>query len=216
MQYMLYAIGKKEDLVSPYNNCYIGVTHRIEKRWTEHSKSKFTVGNYIRKHSLTFEENMIILFFGSSQECYSKEIEYRPYPFMGLNESIGGVGGYKIPHTQETKDKISKAHKGRKTPWMYKVVENRRSYDGQGNPNAKKWLITSPKNDKYIIEGSFINFCEENKIMHTVLRKYINTIVPPLNEKNGRGGFRPKDDNAKYLRDNTSGWQLHLIMNVEN
>ena len=210
MQHIVYAIGKKENLIPPYDMCYIGVTHRPEKRWKEHSKSSFTVGEYMRKNNLTFEDNMIILFYGDIEQCYLKESEYRPLPFMGLNESIGGIGGYKIPHTEEAKKKISDAHKGRKVPWIHKVVKNRRPYNGSENPSAKKWLLISPNNDKYTIEGNLIDFCEKHEIMHRVLRNYIGNAVPEI-KYSGRGGFRPKTEYDKYIRENTTGWQLHLL-----
>jgi len=209
MQYIVYAIGLIEDLKHPYDNCYIGVTHRPEKRWKEHYKSNRKIGLFIREHNLTYD-NMVIIFHGSIEECYQKELEYRPYPYMGLNESIGGMGGYKIPHTDDAKKKISQAHKGREVPWINKVVENRKSYEGKNNPNSKKWLLTSPTGIEYIIEGNLTKFCNEQNILLTCLRYYEGRNVPnPSN--NSYGGFRAKNENSRILRENSTGWKLNIM-----
>lgn len=210
MQYIVYAIGKYEDLKEPYDGCYIGVTHRPEKRWKEHARSKRKVGQYIRENILTYEQNMIILFHGSCEECYCYELTLRPVADMGLNEAIGGLGGYKIPHTEETKQKISKAHKGRKTPWIHKTIANRKTYEGSENPHAKKWLLTSPDGMMYNVTGNLSKFCEEHQILLSCIRYYEGQNVPPTTN-NKYGGYRAKNEKSRKLRENSTGWKLDIM-----
>lgn len=206
MNYIVYAIGLKEDLIPPYDKCYIGVTNKPERRWKVHCKSEYTVGKFIRKNSLTYENNMIIIFYGTSDECFAKELELRPLEFMGLNEASGGHGG-KTVYTNGRNEKISKALKGRKVTWMSKVVESRGSYVGCKNPRAKKWLIINPAGKEYIIHGNLQKFCENNNILNTVLYNNKGSVVPSPNY-GGYGGYRPKSEDLKLKRENTSGWML--------
>ena len=62
MQYYVYCIGHKHDMIEPYDRCYIGVTHFIMRRWRNHLQSPFRVGNTIRKYSFTMEDNFAVIF----------------------------------------------------------------------------------------------------------------------------------------------------------
>jgi hypothetical protein len=123
---------------------------------------------------------------------------------------MGGFGGTtKI--TNERNKKISDKLKGvpKSEEHKRKLSESRRDKGiskGSNNPNAKKWLLISPKGDKIIVEGSFDKFCRENKILSSSLRYYKGTQVPPLST--GMGGFRAKSDESKKFRENTVGWKL--------
>lgn len=203
----VYAVGKTEDLIEPYDKCYIGVTIDLQKRWDFHSKSKYTVGRYIRENALTFEKNMIILHEGSESECFELEEKFRPSPLMGLNESSGGCGGF-TSYTPERNQKISKKHKGRKVTWMNKIVKARGSYAGAKNPNSKNWKALSPSGEEYIVEGTLVNFCLEHNLCVSSLRKYRNQVVPDIFKRKGRGGFRPLSPEQLKMRQNTTGWIL--------
>lgn len=208
-KYYVYAIGLKNDLIYPYKNCYIGVTNNLKSRWNNHTKSKYTVGNFIRTYQLSIENNMIVLYEGSSEDCFDIEEKYRPLPFMGLNEAIGGCGGY-TSYSQQRNEKISKANKGRKKTFeeIEKISKSKKGqHAGAKNPMSKKWLIKNPYGNEYIIEGTLAKFCNDNNILETCLRQYKNKVVPKPNY-NGYGGYRIKNNTSKVLRENTTGWSL--------
>jgi len=206
--YYVYAIGLKKYIKEPYLSCYIGVTKDLEKRWNSHTKSKYTVGKFIRENALTFEDNMVILYKGDDRECYKMEEKYRPYPLMGLNEAQGGSGGY-TSYSKERNKKISVAMKGRPRTEEHtrKIVENRKSYNDSANPNAKIWHLIDPQGKEYKVNGKFIKFCEENNLLHSCLMRYRGSKAPPINQ-NGYGGYRAKNEKSKFLRENTIGWIL--------
>jgi len=206
--YYVYAIGLKKHLKEPYSNCYVGVSNNLKRRWQAHTKSKYTIGNFIRKNALTFEDNFVIVYKGGEEECYEMEEKYRPYPLMGLNEAAGGHGGY-TNYSKERNDKISKSMTGKSKTEEHvkKIIENRKSYNDEENPNAKKWNIIDPQGKEYEVCGKFIKFCEENNLLYSCLMRYRGSEVPPIN-KNGYGGYRAKNEKSKFLRENTTGWTL--------
>ena len=204
--YSVYAIGKKEDLMPPYDNCYIGVTNDIDLRWNYHSKSKYRVGNTIRKHGLTLEENFVVLHSAvDDDECFLLENALRPEPNMGLNLAAGGCGGNTGAYTEERNMKMRAALKGRKLTWADKIVESRRSYSGNGNPQAATWIVTSPAGEVFEIIGTFQSFCDEHNLLASCLRYYKGKEVPPLEKS--FGGYRAKNEISKEKRINTIGWK---------
>lgn len=62
-------------------------------------------------------------------------------------------------HTQETKDKISKANKG-------KLI-------GSNNPNAKIFRMTSPDGIIFILKGTLKKFCKLKGFSYATARKLI-------------------------------------------
>tara|TARA_R110000851_G_scaffold101854_1_gene218162 strand:+ start:481 stop:1113 length:633 start_codon:yes stop_codon:yes gene_type:complete len=207
--YYVYAIGLKKYLKEPYSNCYIGVTKNLERRWRGHTRSKYTVGVYIRENVLTFDDNMIILYKSDDDdECYKMEEKYRPFTLIGLNEAAGGHGGL-TSYSEERNKKISKSLTGKtKTKeHVRKIIENRKSFGGSANPMAKKWHLIDPQGKEYKVNGNFQKFCEENSILHTCLIWYRGSKVAPINQ-NGNGGYRAKNERSKSLRENTIGWIL--------
>ena len=209
MQYFVYAIGKKESLKEPYDYCYIGVTNRPEKRWKSHLKSRYTIGSFIRENNLTYEENMIIIMCGSSEECFEIEKKYRPFPNMYLNEAIGGHGGY-TSYTEKRNKIISEKLKGRDTSsWKHKMIETKnknKSHSGSKNIKAKKWILISPTGKEIKIHGNLNETCEKLNLLPSCLSYYRGKIVPSL--KVSYGGYRAKNENSLFLRKNTSGWML--------
>lgn len=209
--YCVYAIGRKEDLVEPYDNCYIGVTNDTFRRWKAHSCSRFTVGRYIRDNDLVFENNMIILHQGDEEVCFEMEEFFRPVQYMGLNEASGGHGG-RTTYSEERNLKISQALKGKikSKEHIKKMMANREKLFADKNPNAKKWKLVDPFGDNYIIEGTLTNFCNQKQILESCLRRYLGKKVEEPNAS-GYGGFRAKNEKSRVLRENTTGWSLERI-----
>ena len=204
--YYVYAIGK--NIKEPYDECYIGVTNDPERRWIAHTKSKYTVGKFIRDHHLTFEQNFVIIYSGTEEECFEMEVKYRPFPLMGLNESNGGRGGH-TSYSQERNKKLSKSLKNRNMTWGNKVSKTRvekKIAAGKNNPNAKEWKLEDPLGNQYSVKGEFDKFCKENNLLLSCLRYYRGQRVPPLS--NTYGGYREKVKGTKELRENTTDWIL--------
>ena len=97
-------------LFDEFCNCveldgYVGVTKNFPGRFSEH-----------RKRFSSFD--IIVLFKGTEEQCYSYEQQLRPRPNIGWNYAPGGPeeykrvnGGYKNKgkiHSIETKLKFSK------------------------------------------------------------------------------------------------------------
>ena len=209
--YCVYAIGKIENLIPPYDACYIGVTNNLSRRWSVHQKSKYTISRYIRDNLLTFKLNMIILFEGSEDECFDMEAAYRPIPYMGLNEASGGHGGH-TKYTEDRNKKISQKHKGRikTTEHIQKIMSSRKKYNGADNPNSKTWQLQDPEGRIHTITGNLSSFCEKESLLESCLRRYKGHVIPKPNYS-GFGGYRVKNEKSKFLRENTTGWSLCMI-----
>jgi predicted GIY-YIG superfamily endonuclease len=206
---MVYVIGLSQDIVPPYLNCYVGVTNNLDRRWKYHAKSEYCVGRYIRKHNLVQNENMVVVFSGSEEDCFDREHQLRPLERIGLNEAVGGHGGFTL-YSKERNDKISAALTGRKVTWIDKVVASRGSYKGSKNPSAKKWRLVDPEGIEYHICGNLQEFCDERQLLVSSLTYYKGSPVPPI-KSNGYGGYRAKSDSSKQKRENTSGWMLYNV-----
>lgn len=188
--------------------CYIGVTKSPNRRWKEHQRSSYCVGNYIRKNNLTYKENFHIIYQGNKKDCYDLENKYRPVNYMGLNEASGGNGGY-TSYSKERNLKISLAMKEirKNKKWGPKELRNMSLYN---NPRAKEWEIISPEGKVFNIKGTLSLFCKENLLLETCLRYYKNGQVPKTNLK-GYGGYRAKNTTSDFLRNNTTGWTLKEV-----
>lgn len=209
MLYVVYAIGLQEDLKPPYDNCYIGVTNKPEKRWKAHIKSKYRIGTFLREHcDLSYHNNMIIIFRGNEEDCFIIENMYRPNPNMGLNEAIGGNGGH-TKYTDKRNNILSKKLKGRKITWNDKISETKKknkTHTGGKNVKAKKWILISPYGEKIKIHGNLVQTCKKLNLLPSCLSYYRGKCVPDLSR--GYGGYRAKSENSSFLRKNTSGWKL--------
>ncbi|ALP47432.1 SegD homing endonuclease [Vibrio phage phi-ST2] len=98
---------------------YIGVTIDLKRRFNEHARKDYAIGQAIRKYGITFDD-MQVIASGTEDEMYELEssIVTDEYILSESNYNIvpGGIGritGYK--HTDESKRKMSEAKKG-KTP----------------------------------------------------------------------------------------------------
>jgi hypothetical protein len=216
--YYLYAIGIESALTPPYNGCYIGVTKDLDRRWSSHMKSAYTIGHFIRKHHLVQSKHMIIIFKGTEEECFDLEALYRPSPMMGLNEAIGGHGGY-TTYTEERNLKISQALKGKPkkkehVKKMQKTLIEKGVRKGAKNPRAKKWMLTSPTGVVYNIHGNLTETCKTFNLLESALRHNKNLKVPEPN-LNGYGGYRAKSKESLKMRLNTTGWCLKEVAQAQ-
>lgn len=211
MQYFVYIIGKDLKDTSPYLNCYVGVTNDPKRRWKVHCNSQFTVGQFIRNNSLTYESNMDVIFMGSEEECFEIERSLRPFPMMGLNEAVGGGGGF-TKYTPERGKKISSKLAGKVKSLDHKAkISSTRILNGaskgSSNGKAKKWKLISPDGIEYNNCGSVQDLCRDHKLLWSCLNKYKGRQVPPI--VHGYGGFRPINDEHLVLRQNSTGWALY-------
>ena len=190
--------------------CYVGVTCDLRRRFKQHSKSKYTIGKTIRHYKWTFDDNVKVIFSGPSNECYFLEHQLRPNSFIGLNEASGGEGGF-TSYTATRSAKISKANKG-----VPKSIEHRKKLSlaakeklsgGTKNPNQREWKISDKNGKLYIVDGSLRNFCDQNNIQLSILRKHIGSAVPQP-KLIGYGGFRASKKCSLEKRLNTVGWKI--------
>jgi len=80
-----------------------------------------------------------------------------------ISDSVTGINNpmYGRTHSKETIEKMSKAKIGK--------------YDGKSNPNAKKYLVTSPTQEEHIIVGGLKQFCIDRGFSYATMRKIQNT-----------------------------------------
>lgn len=106
-------------ITSPSNKCYIGVSNNPTLRFSQHCRSRYSIGRAIRRHG---KDNMSlsILFQGSRDQAYREEKAIVGKDFLKskntYNEALGGKGGGAfINHTHSllSKAKISNSLKGR-------------------------------------------------------------------------------------------------------
>lgn len=221
MSYKVYVIGLDEDVAPPYNNCYVGVTSNMDRRWKMHAKSRYMIGRFIRFYDLQPDKNMHEIFSGSREQCFCLELELRPRPFMGLNEARGGCGGdtgLSVPppkwsYTPERAKKISKALSGiPKTKEHVQKIVDARDYTGSKNPRAKRWVLRSPEGIEYYAHGNLRLICDQLNILESCLRYYKDTVVPEAKMSDNYGGYRPKNQLSMEKRMNTEGWKLSEVV----
>lgn len=106
--------------------------------------------------------NVLKREFLDEMECYfiEKHNSFR----RGYNMTCGGDSV-----SEETRAKISAAHKGRKIPWHYKTWETRRRNPGKSpkeyvakgsaNRNSKSYLVRFPDGSEHTISG-LNQFCK--------------------------------------------------------
>ena len=107
--------------------------------------------------------------------CYVLEKKLRPLPFLGLNESVGGSGGY-TKYSKERNEKISKKLKGRTVSWGNKMSETKKKNKalvGASNPKAKKWKLIGPDGKEYFIDGNIQQSCKDLKRYNKNMMKLV-------------------------------------------
>ena len=142
----LYCVYKH---TSPSGKVYVGITCQIpEKRWANGNgyKSNKYFFSAIKKYGWDKFIHEILFDQLSYDVACQKEIELIAYydstnPHKGYNLSTGGENGGSGYHmSEEAKQKISKANKGRvvSEETKRKMVENHRDMSGPNNPNYGK------------------------------------------------------------------------------
>ena len=127
---------------SPGGKVYIGITcqNPPTKRWQNgigYKNNKY-FQRAIKKYGWNNFEHKILFDNLSFAEAESKEIELiklydSTNPKNGYNISTGGKGREGVPLSQEAKDKISKANKGR-SPSEEQKQKQREKMSGENNP----------------------------------------------------------------------------------
>lgn len=178
MQGLIYIITNKVN-----SKVYIGqTTQSLRQRKAEHL-SRLEAGQRqhklylaMRKHGVeNFEFSELCCVF---DEKHLDEIEvqfikeYNSYN-RGYNSSEGG--GSTSP---ETRAKLSAIFKGRKIPWMYKIVASRKANGrgrqkecvprGAAHSKSKSYLVRTPLNTDVRIDG-LRQFCRDNDLSHNLL-----------------------------------------------
>lgn len=78
---------------------------------------------------------------------------------------------------------------------------NHADVSGSNNPRAKSWKLTSPQGIEYYCKGNIETIVEEHNLGISSLKKYLGSIVPPLQYKYNH----PKTTN-------TVGWKLEILI----
>lgn len=78
---------------------YVGVTCRPKAREADHRRKQRFPPDFV----------MEVIFSGSQPQCMEMERALRPSPGIGWNLAVGGPGGYRYGHTEETRRKIGEA-----------------------------------------------------------------------------------------------------------
>lgn len=102
---------------------YVGVTRHFAERINDHRKER-------PRNSF----DVIVLFRGIEEECYSVEYRLRPRAGIGWNRAPGGPDGYKVEITEATRLKLRKP----------KTEEHKRA-SGAGNKGKIRSLETRMK-----------------------------------------------------------------------
>jgi group I intron endonuclease len=152
-------------LTSPSGKVYIGQTINFEKRLDSYKKLKCKnqpkIYNALVKYGFENFQNEIVITLNTynKEELNNLEIFYiKEYDSCtsGYNCTIGGAGSVGYVHTIESKNKISKIHKGKKLSEKHKKkisthfknfkrtvshnLKNSISKKGSKNPNFNKKL----------------------------------------------------------------------------
>jgi predicted GIY-YIG superfamily endonuclease len=131
---------------------YVGISKDPVRRMREHKKSKYRIGNHLRRHP---DADLVILFEGSEEECIAREKELRPVDGIGWNIVSGGGmppnhTGRKMPnkaqpgnqhakgsvHTEEWKETTSQKMMGNRNAKVGSNLKLRGNKNGVGN---KSW-----------------------------------------------------------------------------
>ena len=141
----VYWIHLPEDL-NIMTSGYVGITINLKKRWRAH-KSKHSK-SHILKNAINKYGDLLIWETIHDKITYNEAIEYeimyRPKDHIGWNIKEGG-GNALIP--QNVRDKISKAHKGKKLTQEHKDNISKNAYllnNKIGRDNVSKKLKGRP------------------------------------------------------------------------
>ncbi|EIV8506733.1 GIY-YIG nuclease family protein [Vibrio parahaemolyticus] len=110
--------------IATINKVYVGITNDPERRFSEHSRADSYVGRAIRKHGLTVSDMRVLFSHEDRNQVELLEAIIVDRSFVessfSLNLATGGncvrVGmprKQRAPMSVETREKISKTHKGK-------------------------------------------------------------------------------------------------------
>lgn len=172
---------------SPSNKSYIGLTRDVKRRIAEHKRASLTSQRKfytaIRKYGFDSFDFVVLeeVESNSIEELHSLLCEKEKYYISlydtfyngyNLTEGGGGTAGlfaelnpfYKRKHTEETKKKISKAHKGKKLSQQHKEKIAKSTKEALKNLSEEKKIKikTSYKHRKSVV------CIETNKIYNSI------------------------------------------------
>lgn len=163
--YTVYWIHRKSQ-TDPFIEGYVGITKDCKERFKSHSKSKYIVGNAIRKYNDVVMS--VLVESVTEQQAKQIESEYRPSKEIGWNIAEGGGvppnnKGVKRPkqsermvgknnpfygkkHTEDTKRLLSEQKSGKNHPFYGKTRDDHsrkmKMLKGEGYPKFKGWFVT--------------------------------------------------------------------------
>ena len=139
---------------------------------------------YIDEHN-TMAPNGYNLTEGGSVPPNYKGKTYKERYGKGWKEQIikrqkSNKFKHSMPHSKETKKKISEAVKGKRNPMYGKthkastlklISESKKGlHQGANNPNAKQFVLTSPQGKVYNIKGNLKTMCEQLGLSYATVR----------------------------------------------
>ena len=155
---------------------------------------------YIDQHN-TIAPNGYNLTEGGSLPPNFKGKTYKQIYGAGWREQIikrqqSNKFKHSMPHTEETKRKISEAVQGKRNPMYGKthkastlklISESKQGvHQGAGNPNAKQFELTSPQGKVYTCIGNLKTMCEQLGLSFATVRASLQLNRPM------RSGWRIK------------------------
>jgi predicted GIY-YIG superfamily endonuclease len=209
---MVYIYALLDEQGDPF---YIGKSVNPKKRLYEHNARaknghKQYVYNKIRKllRNPEYELGFMVLDEALEEEIDDKERyyikKYKEDGYKLCNLSEGGEGGLnsetalKIAenrhqngtsnHTEETKQKMSNASKGKpkseqhkqalsvawkRTPEQLKLMAEKNKITSKGKINIKKYICIDPDGNEYITEHGLTVFCEEHGLTQSLMSKVV-------------------------------------------
>lgn len=111
---------------------YVGVSKDPEHRFIQHK---------LKNKRISEDVWMEIIFEGTREQCFAKEIEFRPTKNIGWNRAPGGAQGFKLgfSNSAETKQKLKDAWipERRARAAIFKSEQNK-TFIGQKRPRQSE------------------------------------------------------------------------------
>ena len=131
--------------------------------------------------------------------------EFNSFSYNGYNMTSGGENG--AIQSEEVRQKRKKSLSGYNHPMYGKShrEDSKRkmsaSHSGENNSQSKKYIITSPKKEIFIIIGKFNDFCETHQLSKKKMKNYVNKGIIPENSYSKR----------TITSYNCVGWQIDEV-----
>jgi hypothetical protein len=159
-------------------------------------------------------ETKILCCFDTRQKALDKECAIQSQlnvvkSSMYINESLATKNGFFGRDTSGPNHPLwGKKHprKSNKNSVPTSAITRKRISDshadvsGKNNPRAKRWKLTSPNSETFIVKGTLEIFCKEHNLGIQLLRKNLGEVIGP----------RPPGGYHKISK-NTIGWKLELL-----